>query len=163
MRLPTSPRWRCDVTAIIDGTQLRTLLLGTKVDKATGTITVGTKNLFTVAGGRVLVTSITGVVTTAITVAGTTKLQANPTTGTAGDLCAATDLGTTDSPAGDGLSITGVPSDSIGIGIGFSTVGKPIAVHIGTIDMVTATGADGAITWSVTWIPLDDGATLVAA
>lgn len=150
------------MTAIVSGEQLRTLLYGTKATKSVAN-TVGTKSLFTIATGRVLITSVVGEVTTALTVAGTTKLVANPTTGAAGDLCTATDLGTTDSPVGDLLGITGVAGDSIVIGIGFAAVGKPLVVGIGAIEQITATGGDGVISWTVTWIPLDDGASLVAA
>lgn len=138
---------------------------GAPVAKATGTITVATLPLYTIAGGRVMVTSLYGLVTTDITVAGTTLLRSNPTTGVTGNLCTATDLGTTDTLAGAMLSITGVVGDSIGNNIGWSTGFKQgyLIIATGQIEMVTATGADGAITWYVTWVPLDDGATLVAA
>jgi hypothetical protein len=152
------------MSVIIQGDQLRTLLFGTRVEKAYPTIAVETKTLFTITGGKVLITSIVGEVTTAITVAGTTKLQANPTTGTTGDLCAATDLGTTDTPAGDLVSFQGLKGDSIVFGVGAApTLKQPIVVNTGTIEQVTATGADGGITWVVTWVPLDNGAVLVAA
>lgn len=152
------------MSTIIQGDQLRTLLLGTRVEKAYPTIAVETKTLFTVAGGKVLITSLVGEVTTAITVAGTTKLQANPTTGTTGDLCAATDLGTTDTPAGDLISFQGLKGDSIVFGVGATpTLKQPIVVNTGTIEQVTATGADGGVTWVLTYIPLDNGATVTAA
>lgn len=141
-----------------------TLGLG-PVTKATGTITVATLPLFTVTG-KIALTSLVGEVTTAITVAGTTQLQANPTTGTTGALCAATDLGTTDTPAGDLLSISGVVGDSIIRSVGWAVAGfkQPyLVIAAGGIEMVTATGADGEITWYATWVPLTDGATLVAA
>lgn len=146
-------------------TGLRKAILGNVVSKATGTITVATLPLFTVTG-LVALTSLFGEVTTAITVAGTTKLQANPTTGTTGDLCTATDLGTTDTPAGNLLSLTGVVGDSIVRSVGFAVGGfkqPPLVLTAGSIEMVTATGADGAITWYAAWVPLTKGATLVAA
>lgn len=148
----------------VQGKQLRRLLFGKRVEKAYPTIAVETKTLFNVTGGKVLITSIVGEVTTAITVAGTTKLQANPTTGTTGDLCAATDLGTTDTPAGDLLSFQGLKGDSIVFGVGaVPTLKQPIVVNTGTIEQVTATGADGGITWVLTYVPLDDGASVAAA
>jgi hypothetical protein len=152
------------VTAIIQGDQLRTLLFGTVVSKAYPTLAVETKTLFNVTGGKVAITSIVGEVTTAITVANTVKLQANPTTGTTGDLCAATDIGTTDTPAGDLLSFQGLKGDSLLFGVGcVPTLKQPIVVNVGTIEQVTATGADGGITWTVTYVPLDNGATVTAA
>lgn len=150
------------MSAIIVGEQLRTLLYGTKASKAVAN-TVGTKSLFTITGGKVLVTSIIGEVTTTITVAGTTAIQANPTVGTTGVLALATDLGTVDTLQGNLLGITGLPADAIFTSVGSARVGAPIAVSAGVIEQVTATGGDGAITWTVTWIPLDDGASLAAA
>ena len=152
------------MSTIISGDQLRTILFGTRVEKAYPTLAVETKTLFNVTGGKVLITSITGEVTTAITVAGTSKLQANPTTGTTSDLVAATDLGTTDTPAGNILSFTGVKTDSIVHGPGSTpNLQRPIVVNTGTIEQVNATGADGGITWVLTYIPLDNGATVTAA
>lgn len=139
-------------------------ILGTTVSKAYS-LAVETKTLFTVAGGICLVTSLVGRVTTAITVANTVKLQANPTTGTTGDLCAATDIGTTDTPAGDLLALPAAAGSSLLFGIGTvrNGAGVQFFVDIGTIEQVTATGADGAITWFLTYVPLEDGATIVAA
>lgn len=138
---------------------------GARASKAYTPLVVETKTLFTVSG-LVLVTSIVGIVTTAITVANTVKLQANPTTGTTVDLCAATDIGTTDTPAGNLLTVAGAPGTSIVNGIGAVPVfvtAQAIAVAAGTIEQVTATGADGGITWYLTYAPLVSGATIVAA
>lgn len=152
------------MSTLIQGDQLRSLLFGTTVSKAYPTLAVETKTLFNVTGGKVLITSIVGEVTTAITVANTVKLQANPTTGTTGDLCAATDLGTTDTPAGDLISFQGLKGDSIVFGVGCTpTLKQPIVVNVGTIEQVTATGADGGITWTLTYVPLDNGASVTAA
>lgn len=146
------------------GTANRNTALGAVVSKAYTPLVVETKTLFTIAGGIVLVTSLVGKVTTDITVANTVKLQANPTTGTTKDLCAATDIGTTDTPAGNLLGFQGLTGDSMLTGPGaVPTIKQPIAIAIGTIEQVTATGADGGITWYLTWVPLEDGATLVAA
>jgi hypothetical protein len=152
------------MTAMISGDQLRTLVLGSVVSKAYTPLVVETKTLFNVTGGKVAITSITGEVTTAITVANTVKLQANPTTGVTGDLCAATDLGTTDTPAGDLISCQGLKGDSIVFGVGCApTLKQPVVVAVGTIEQVTATGADGGITWTLTYVPLDNGAAVTAA
>lgn len=140
-------------------------ILGNVVTKASGTITVATLPLFTVTG-KVALTALFGEVTTAITVAGTTLVQHNPTTGTTGALVTATDLGTTDTPAGDLISLTGVVGDSIIRSVGFAVGGfkqGPLILTAGGLEMVTATGADGEITWYAAWVPVTDGATLVAA
>jgi hypothetical protein len=137
--------------------------LGYRASKSTGTLAATTVALFTVAGGRVAITSIYGLVGTAVTVANSYKLQFNPTTGTTVDLVPAFDIGSTDTPAGDILTFTGDVGGAVmtrgGAG---ETLRAPIVLTIGQIESVSA-GTDGEITWVVTWIPLDDGASLVAA
>lgn len=144
--------------------------------KKTHTIATETRNLYTVTG-LVIVRGIVGVVTTAMTVANTLKLQVNPTTGTNSDLCAATDLGTTDTPAGNLLSIGGAPTGAVVSGIGAVQMGgitkvssdflgatPRLAVNAGTIDaVVTGTNPDGVIDWYLLYVPLSNGASVAAA
>jgi hypothetical protein len=141
-------------------------VLGPAVEKSTGTLAATTVPLFTVAGGLVAVTSIVGDVTTAITVANSYKLQHNPTAGNTVDIVTATDIGTTDSPAGTVLGFKGSDSSIIGIGAAGSDAAQgltsPLILSEGQIESVSA-GTDGVINWIVTWVPLQDGATLVAA
>lgn len=143
----------------------RELTLGIPVSRAYSPLAVETRPLFTVTG-IVLISSLVGYVTTAITVANTVKLQANPTVGTAVDLCAATDIGTTDTPAGDLITVAGAPATAPVVGIGavpmFATAGGGIVVAAGTIDQVTGTGADGGITWYLTYAPIQSGSAVVA-
>lgn len=93
------------MSVLISSAEQRAIYLGNYASKSTGTLAASTVSLFTITGGTVLLTSIYGEVTTAITVANSYKLQANPTTGTTKDLVAATDIGTTDTPAGDRKSV----------------------------------------------------------
>jgi hypothetical protein len=139
----------------------RSLVLGDAVSKSTGTLAATTIALFTIAGGRVAITSITGRVTTAITVANSYKLQHNPTAGTTVDLCAATDIGTTDTVVGEIFVVSGVRATGLSVGAN-PRVTPFVVVETGQIESVSA-GTDGVILWTVTWVPLDDGATLVAA
>lgn len=163
------------MSVYIDPAGIRATILGVRVQK-TLTLTSGTTDLFTVASGVVLITSIVGKVTTAITVANTVKLVSNPTTGTSSDLCAATDLGTTDTPAGNLLSISGMPTASIISGIGAAqlfpvadvtvTTGgaKGIYVSPGVIQCVqTGTSIDGVIAWTITYVPIENDAAVTAA
>lgn len=151
------------MSVIIQGNQLRDIALGRRATKATGTLAATTVPLFTITG-QVLITSMYGLVTTSITVANTYKLQLNPTTGDTQDLCASTDIGTTDTLAGDilqfALATTTAPPKLISVGYGTARLDS--AVTTGQIESVSA-GTDGNITWCVTWVPLSDGATLVAA
>lgn len=153
------------MSTILSGNQMRNIVLGSApVLKSTGTLAATTVALYTIAGGRVMVTSMFGLVTTSITVANSYKLQMNPTTGDTQDLCAATDIGTTDTAAGSilqfGLSTTTAPPKLMSIGYGTAVLNTVLPV--GQIEHVSA-GTDGVISWYVTWIPMDDGATLVAA
>jgi len=154
---------------MIAGKQQRDLLLGSApVTKSTGTLAATTVALYTIAGGEVLITGMWGKVTTAITVANSYKLQLNPTTGDTGDLCAATDIGTNDSAAGSlltfSLATTTAPQKLIAGSASAGGYCAPLTavVTTGQIEHVSA-GTDGVISWYVTWVPLTDGATLVAA
>jgi len=145
----------------LDLAQRRDLLLGGKpVTKSTGTLAATTVQLFTVAGGIVCVTSLVGLVTTSITVANSYKLQHDPTAGDTSDIVAATDIGTTDTVAGTVLGFSGTPGDSIEKGA--AGLSRPLFLPAGEIESVSA-GTDGVITWYLTWVPLEVGATVVAA
>ena len=139
----------------------RNSVLGGAVSKSTGTLTNATLPLFTIAGGLVAVTSITGRVTTAVTVANSYKLQHNPTAGTTVDLCAATDIGTTDTAVGEIFVVSGVRATGLTVGANPRVAGLQI-MDVGQIEHVSA-GTDGVILWTVTWVPIENGATLVAA
>lgn len=150
-----------------EGKALRKLLLGIKVDRATATLPQGTAGaIFTIAGGKVLMTSIVGEVTVAIGGANATKLTANPTVATAGDtdLCTAVDIDTCD--VGDLLSITGTPGDALLVAHkgAVQTMGPHgVIMQTGTLDLDCAGSVTGSIKWVLTYVPIDDGATIVAA
>jgi hypothetical protein len=153
------------MSVLLDANAFRKSICGLgPVSKSTGTLAATTVDLFVIATGMVLVTALWGKVTTAITVANSYKLIATPTTGASQDLCAATDIGTTDTTAGTlltfGLDTTTAPRKLMSIGYGVAL--GPSPVDIGKIQSVSA-GTDGVITWYATWVPLQDGATLVAA
>lgn len=138
--------------------------LGNVATKATGALSAADISLFTIAGGRVMLTSIVGEVTVAVTVANSSKLKLNPTTGAIdADLCAALDIGSTDTPAGNLLAITGVPGDAMIRAAGLARVQTNyLILDEGVLEQESA-GTDGEITWTATWLPYDAGATLVAA
>lgn len=149
------------MTTIRSGADVRSVILGIQRTKSTGTLAATTVPLFTIAGGLVAVTSLVGRVTAAITVANSYKLQHNPTAGTTVDLCAATDLGTTDTILGEILVVTGTKATGLTVGA-FGMTSYPVVLETGQIESVSA-GTDGAILWSVTYVPIDAAATLVAA
>lgn len=138
--------------------------LGTLVSKASGAITGDpTTALFTVTGGEVMITALWGVVTTSITQdGGTIALQTNPTTGDTVVVVAATDLGTTDTAAGTTLGVVDESTTTPDFRKGGRALTDLVATT-GAVEMVGASSVNGAITFYCTWLPLTDGATLVAA
>lgn len=149
------------MTAIIAGDQLRTINFGSRVQKSTGTLAATTIPLFTIAGGLIAVTSLVGRVTTAVTVANSYKLQHNPTAGTTVDLCAATDIGTTDTVLGEILVVNGAKATGLVVGA-LAAPNYPIVMDVGQIEHVSA-GTDGVILWALTYVALENGASVVAA
>jgi hypothetical protein len=134
------------------------------VSKASGAISGNpTINCFTVAGGEVLITGLWLKVTTAITTdSGTLAVQNDPTTGDTIVLVTATDLGTTDTAVGTVVGLDrGTTAASKFLRGG--RVNLDAVVTTGTVDLVGAASVNGAVTVYVTWVPLTDGATLVAA
>jgi hypothetical protein len=153
------------MSVLLDNNAFRKAVLGLgPVSKASGAISGDpTIALFTVAGGEVMITSIYLKVTTTIAAAGgTLALQQNPTTGDTQTLVTATDLGTTDTAAG---SIVGLDQGTTAASKFLHGGRHDIrwVITTGAVELVGASSVDGAVTTYVTWVPITDGATLVAA
>jgi hypothetical protein len=150
------------MTIVNEGSAYRKSCLGNIATKASGTLASTAIPVFTVAGGEVMVTSVWLKVTTAIsTDSGTVALQQNPTTGDTQTLVTATDLGTSDTAVG---SIVGLDQGTTAASKFLRGGRHDImwVITIGQIEILPAS-ANGAVTIGVTWVPLTDGATLVAA
>lgn len=145
-------------------------IIGNVVQKSTGTLANGTTNLFTIAGGRVLVMGILGEVTTVIgSTTSNAKLVYNPTAaGTSFDLCTAVDI------ASDAVKQQYHLAGNVGtVGalLVTGTVGQsnpvfalPLSLQAGVIEQnLSADPVGGVIQWSAFWVPIDDNATLVAS
>lgn len=144
---------------------LRAALLGFKVDRVAATLPASTTTTyFTIAGGRVLLLALVGEVTTIVQAQATTfKLTSTPTTGTAVDVCATVDLNAKE--AGTLLGVTGLPADAMvatnaGLTTGFK---QQLFLPIGNLRATTVATSTGATKWSLFYIPIDDGASVVAA
>jgi hypothetical protein len=153
------------MSVLNDGDAFRKALFGIAVERATAALPQTTQSaLFTVTGGRVLITSIVGEVTTVIqTQANATKLVANPTTGTDVDLCATLDI--TADQVGCLYGITGTFATAmVGANAGATVaMATPAVVPIGTIDLSCAASNTGSVKWKITYVPLDSGASIAAA
>lgn len=153
------------MSVLLDNNAFRKAVVGLgPVSKASGTLASSAISVFTVAGGEVLITSVYLKVTTSITTdSATLALQSVQTTGGTATLVTATDLGTTDTVAG---AIIGVDNNGTTLTAPkFLFGGKAdlmVPVATGIIKLLPS-GGNGAVTIYVTWVPLTDGATLVAA
>ena len=139
---------------------------GQRVQRVTLILAAATTAIFTITGGRVLITSILGMITTLIGGAAAYRLQFNPTeaTATTANLCANLDINAY--PVGDQLGITGIPTDPMlpaVSGGGVPGVTMPVALTTGQIEVVCATAPGGAVQWTMWFKTLDNEARVVAA
>jgi len=144
-----------------EGKALRQLMLGKKVERAAAACLAATTPFFNIIGGDVLLTGLRGKITVAAT-ANACSWVANPTVGTATQvLCAALDI----NPAlvGDSLTITGLAGDAMvyGTAAGLGTMGRNIILLTGTLDFIAA-AAVGSTSWTLFYVPIDDGAYVTA-
>ena len=153
------------MATLVPGRDLRRIQFGHKVDRATAALPqTATGTLFTVSGGRILLTGIVGEVTTVIqTQANNTKLVHTPTTGTAVDLCAVLNISAKE--VGTLFGITGLFSDAlVGANAGAGVMPRnPVVLPIGNLGLSCAASNTGSVKWSITWVPLDDAGVVVAA
>lgn len=143
--------------------------LGKKVTRNAADIFAGTQiPLFTISGGKVLVTAVSIEVTTAAIDGSTSNTQVvtNPTVGTDAAMCATLDIAADE--AGTIYSLTGEPETPLtgGSGGGAPAMIAPWIVAEGTIDILSSAdvGTGGALGYCELWyIPLDTGASVAAA
>jgi hypothetical protein len=155
------------VSTGIAGKDVRKLAFGIKVDRATATIpATTTQTLFTVTGGRIILTGLVGEVTTIIQAqANAIKIVSTPTTGTAKDISGTLDINAFEVGALVSLDGTALSTALSGTNAGAALFarGAGIVVPIGAIRLNTAATNTGAMKWSLTYVPFDDGAAVAAA
>jgi hypothetical protein len=151
---------------------IRSTVLGAFVQGAAKTVPQNaTQTVFTVTGGRILITAMYGLVSTVI--AGTTpaaKYIATPTTGTLNDMC--TTLAITSDEVGMMWQLPSAVGSAL---IGAASTGKSGSVSgntgglcgqivaPGTIGFnVSAADATGAVIHTLLYVPLDVGASVAA-
>ena len=129
----------------------------------------GTMNLFTVAGGNVVVTSLFGIITTIPAGDPGITLGTAPTTGTAETAGLATTVAITEE-VGTWITVVDTPTTNkpgaLSIGghagnVQFNQLAG-FAVAPGQITLTAANAETGAISWYLTYWPLDDGASVTA-
>ncbi len=154
------------MATFIQGQQLRLIEYGYQVLKAAQTLPqTATSTLFTVTGGRVIITSLVGTVSTAIqNQACTLALGTVPTTGTASSTGIATATSIINLEAGThvylpqtkgALTVNGNAGAAAQMFAGAAYV-----VSAGTLSWTTSASNTGAISWALTYLPLDTGAAV---
>lgn len=147
----------------ITGNTVRRAVYGITVERATAVLpATGNQTLFTVANGRILLTTCVGEVTT-VASATVTNLKLTSVSTAIG---------------GSGTDITAntlVTSLAVGTQWSVSTLGSAaqlgavvtqtneLIIPPGIIRATTDATNTGAMRWTITYIPLDSGATLVAS
>ena len=145
---------------LMTGKALRQLKLGMKVDRAAAAN--GTGTYFTITGGRVLLTLLTGLVTVEAVGATTLTITNIQTTGGTQPDAASLDL----DPAIVGSVLTVPLTGSGAATYTASATGLAItATQIATTGALTFTfgAVSGTTSWSLFYIPIDDGAYVTAA
>lgn len=165
------------MSVLIQGSQIRDILLGTRVQTAPITNPqTGSTAIFTVATGRVIVTSLIGEVTTVQgATANSFNITFDPTgAGAVGDVVAATVC--TSDAVGTFYNVSGVQADLLSSQTAggtqvpthvLSPVGTPQGLGFmlapGSMLLKASGNNTGFTQWTLTYIPLDNGATVVAA
>jgi len=154
------------MSTLIDGTSVRQVALGIRVQKATASLPQTTDGaLFTISGGQVAVVSLIGEVTTVIqSQANNTKLKFNPTaTGADQDLCAV--LSITADAVGELYTISGTVGDALrsDLLIGNGILQDALVLSEGSIELDCAASNTGSVKWDLIYIPLDDGSSVASA
>lgn len=139
--------------------------LGARVDRATATLPqTAAGTIFTISGGRVMIAMILGEVTTVIqTQANNTKVKLVPTAGSTVDLCAVKDI--TALEVGGKLVVPGVAATALTQANAGAIIAQttPVVCAIGNLQLDCAASNTGSIKWSLWYVPVDDGALIVAA
>jgi len=159
------------MTTIVDNKSFRELLLGRQVKKSITTAN-GIVTLFNITGGRILLTSLAGRVTTLIgSTTSNLKITYNPTAaGTSFDLCTAVDVAT-DAVENTYTLLSTATIGSPGALVVAGTVGQaqpvvqsPFLLQAGALEAnFSADPVGGVIEWTMTYVSYDDAATVAAA
>jgi len=150
-----------------EGKAIRKLHLGIMVERAAAALpSSGAGDIYTIVGGKVLMTALVGEVTVAIGATQSVKFIANPTAATAADtdLCAAVDINTCD--VGDLLGVTGTPGENLLVAHKGSIQGMltgGVYLQTGTLQVHTTATTAGSAKWNLCYVPIDDGAYVEAA
>lgn len=149
---------------------LADLRQGARVDRAAALVTAATVNLFTVAGGRVLLTGFLGEIVVAIAATACNITITHLTTDVTAVVTPLSIAGSDIQSLAAGRMITlpaavgSVMTLSTGSSAAVFNAAPVYALKTGGLQLVgSGAPATGTIKWSAWYIPLDDGAYMAAA
>lgn len=142
---------------------------GAQVTATVVELTVATPTIFTIGGGRVLLTAIVGVIGEgAVGGACNVFLRLDPTaivgTATITALCAARNI--VGYPVGDLLTITGVPGDPmvpVAAAGAVPSMTMPVVLTQGDLEFCIDAAVVGNVIWTAWYKPLDPAGYILAA
>jgi hypothetical protein len=150
------------VSANVAGKSIRTMNYGLRAFRAAAVLpATGNQTVFNISG-RVLVTTMIGEVTTAMS-ATVTNLKATAVS-TVGSI--ATDLtanvAVTSLAVGNLYGISGIAANAATVGSAVQQSNE-LVIQPGIIRITTDATNTGAMSWTITYVSLDDGAAITAA
>jgi hypothetical protein len=150
------------------GASFRSQVLGTRVERAAALQPQTTQAaIFTISGGKVLVTGLIGQVVVATpATTNTLKVTGNPTAGTDVDWTTAVSTASLEVGAIITLGVTSAGALVVKNAGGGNAINGYVGYvgNVGTLDLVTTgSAATGTIKWTLTYVPIDDGAAVAAA
>ena len=145
----------------ISGKLLLANIYGRKVERAAQTLpATATQTIFTISGGRVLLTTLAGEVVSA-TGATATNITINLVGSVNGlTVALATATAATSLTVGTEFAFAALGSAAT-VGAAFNQNNETILTP-GNIQIVTSATNTGTVKWTLLYIPLDDGASVVA-
>lgn len=156
------------MTTLIKNADVRTISAGILVSRATATLpATAAQNIFTISGGRILLVSLVGEVTTIIQAQSTTvKVTSTPTTGSAIDMSSTGgDINALE--VGGRISLANPPAAATALvktNAGYTNLSAVFTVvPPGSISYTTGATSTGSLKWDLIYVPLDNGAQVVAA
>ena len=147
---------------------VRAIKDGILVARATAALPATTsQNLFTIAGGRILLLALVGEVTTIIQAQATTvKVTSTPTTGSAIDM-SSTGADINALEVGGRITLANPPAAASALtktNAGYTNLqGVQVIVPIGNISYTTGATSTGSIKWDLFYVPYDAAAVVTAA
>jgi len=155
------------VTTLIQASAVRLITEGYLVSRATAALpATATGNIFTVTGGRILIVSLVGEVTTAVqNQACTVAIGYAPTVGTGSTTALGTASSVIAAPIGThvGINPGSAAVTDLATQAGVTTPAGRFLVDAGSVTITTSATNTGSLKWDLIYVPVDTNATVVAA